>query len=71
MEMSEKQTEGKQPRKRRPLLVHQIREIANLIENEVAYFNGWAVSEATMRKNCEDAAVHILGHLRKRGLAKS
>jgi len=56
--------------KRRISLVRQIQEIANLIENEVAYFNGWAVSHETMRTNCEEAAQQILSYLRKHGLAK-
>jgi len=61
----------KPAKKRRVLLVNQIREVANLIENEVAYFNGWAVTEEMMREDCMSAAVKILAHLRKRGLARS
>ena len=64
--------EGSKPKRiqrKRPLLIHQIKKVTALIEAEVSYFNGWAVSETTMRKNCEQAAVHVLRYLRKEGLA--
>lgn len=40
--------------------------ISKLIEKEVSYFNGWAVSEESMRDNCSKAAENILRYLERR-----
>lgn len=43
--------------KRRVVTVGQI---ARMIERRVSYFNGWSVSEKTMKEDCKDAATAIL-----------
>jgi hypothetical protein len=44
------------------------KHLARLIEEEVGYFNGWLVSEASVQKACELAATRILRYLgRKAG----
>ncbi len=42
------------------------KRIAEIIENHVGYFNGWKVSEITVKKDCQDAAADILSYLKHR-----
>lgn len=41
----------------------QIKHITKLIRREVAYFNGWSVSEETMEKDCRKAALNVAKYL--------
>lgn len=63
--------ETRAKKRKPPLLIHQIQKLTCLIEAEVGYFNGWAVSEKTMRKDCERAALNILRYLRREGVARA
>lgn len=47
-----------------------VKHIAELIEGQVSYFNGWAVSDETMERDCRDAAEDILAYLKRKKLLK-
>lgn len=42
------------------------KRIGQIIENYVAYFNGWRVDDSTMRSDCLKAAKEILNYLKRR-----
>ena len=39
---------------------------ARLIQKEVSYFNGWAITEAEEERACRKAAVRVIRYLRRR-----
>jgi len=42
------------------------KHIADLIQSEVGWFNGWDVSEYAERKSCEEAAESIIEYLTRK-----
>lgn len=45
-----------------------LKHCADLIEKEVAYFNGWSVSNSDVRDDCEMAAKKIIRYLKEKGI---
>ncbi len=44
------------------------KEVAELIANEVSWFNGWKASEEMFNKSCRKAARSVIKRLTKRAL---
>lgn len=44
----------------------ELQHIANIIQSEVGYFNGWEVSDEAEREACELAAKRIARYLRRK-----
>jgi hypothetical protein len=45
-----------------------LKHCADLIEKEVSYFNGWAVSHTDVRASCEIATKKIIRYLEDKGI---
>jgi hypothetical protein len=43
----------------------QIKHLARIIQSEVGYFNGWAVSQERETEDCLEAAKRIAEYLKK------
>lgn len=41
------------------MTLQELKRIADIIQSNVGYFNGWSVSEESERGACEDAAREI------------